>query len=122
MIVGPRPPIQTSSGRGPADRCWPSLDREFVFDTLTAVPGRRPGRCPHISCPPDRGSVEDGILTGHWHHARFDLESGCTFDLWADDTPTCPVKVREGEVWVKSSLGHADTAADWGQRLEGLAG
>ena len=47
-------------------------------------------RCPHMGFPLDRGSVEDGILTCHWHHARFDLESGCTFDLWADDTPTCP--------------------------------
>jgi hypothetical protein len=35
--------------------------------------------------PLERGSVEDGILTCHWHHARFDLESGCIFDLWADD-------------------------------------
>jgi hypothetical protein len=40
--------------------------------------------------PLERGSVEDGILTCHWHHARFDLESGCTFDLWADDVPICP--------------------------------
>jgi len=38
--------------------------------------------------PLDRGSVEDGILTCHWHHARFDFASGCTFDLWADDVPT----------------------------------
>ena len=48
-------------------------------------------RCPHMGFPLDRGSVEDGILTCHWHHARFDLASGCTFDLWADDVPTCPV-------------------------------
>ena len=47
-------------------------------------------RCPHMGFPLDRGSVEDGILTCHWHHARFDLESGCTFDLWADDAPTFP--------------------------------
>ena len=44
--------------------------------------------------PLERGSVADGILTCHWHHARFDLESGCTFDLWADDVPICPVEVR----------------------------
>jgi nitrite reductase/ring-hydroxylating ferredoxin subunit len=31
--------------------------------------------------PLDRGSVEDGVVTCHWHHARFDLASGCTFDL-----------------------------------------
>jgi nitrite reductase/ring-hydroxylating ferredoxin subunit len=35
-------------------------------------------RCPHMGFPLERGSVEDGILTCHWHHARFDLESGCT--------------------------------------------
>ena len=39
-------------------------------------------RCPHMGFPLERGSAEDGILTCHWHHARFDLESGCTFDLW----------------------------------------
>src|SRR6478752_8828994 len=38
-------------------------------------------RCPHLGFPLHRGSVEDGILTCHWHHARFDLASGCTFDL-----------------------------------------
>src|SRR5215468_9080986 len=30
-------------------------------------------RCPHMGFPLDRGSVEDGTLTCHWHHARFDL-------------------------------------------------
>ena len=33
-------------------------------------------RCPHMGFPLDRGSVEDGILTCHWHHARFELASG----------------------------------------------
>ena len=71
---------------------------------------------------PERGSVEDGILTCHWHHARFDLESGCTFDLWADDVPICPVEVRNGDVWVKTTFGHADPAAHWHRRLaDGLA-
>src|SRR3974390_2827696 len=50
-------------------------------------------RCPHMGFPLERGSFDDGILTCHWHHARFDLESGCTFDLWADDVPMCPVEV-----------------------------
>src|SRR5271165_2998897 len=45
-------------------------------------------RCPHMGFPLHRGSIEDGILTCHWHHARFDLRSGSTFDLWADDVPT----------------------------------
>src|ERR1700746_4235533 len=74
-------------------------------------------RCPHMGFPLERGSVEDGILTCHWHHHRFDLESGCTFDLWADDVPICPVEVRNGDVWVKTTFGHADPAAHWRQRL-----
>jgi nitrite reductase/ring-hydroxylating ferredoxin subunit len=79
-------------------------------------------RCPHMGFPLDRGSVEDGILTCHWHHARFDLASGCTFDLWADDAPTCPVEVRDLEVWVKPTFGYADPAAHWRRRLhDGLA-
>ena len=79
-------------------------------------------RCPHMGFPLERGSVEDGILTCHWHHARFDLESGCTFDLWADDVPIFPVELRNGEVWVKTTVGHADPAAHWRERLaDGLA-
>src|SRR3974390_2371166 len=76
-------------------------------------------RCPHMGFPLERGRVEDGILTCHWHHARFDLESGCTFDLWADDVPIFPVELRNGQVWVKTTFGHADTAAHWRQRLAG---
>ena len=57
-------------------------------------------RCPHMGFPLDRGSVQDGILTCHWHHARFDLCTGGSFDLWADDTPNFPVEVRNGHVFV----------------------
>ena len=32
-------------------------------------------RCPHMGFPLDRGSVEDGILTCHWHHARFEWQA-----------------------------------------------
>ena len=80
-------------------------------------------RCPHMGFPLDRGSIEDGILTCHWHHARFEVVSGCTFDLWADDVPTCPVEIRAGgEIWVKPVFGYADPAEHWRQRLaDGLA-
>ncbi|MBP0596106.1 Rieske 2Fe-2S domain-containing protein [Paraburkholderia sp. LEh10] len=79
-------------------------------------------RCPHMGFPLERGTVEDGILTCHWHHARFDLQSGCTFDLWADDVPSCAVEVRNGDVWVATRSGHSDPAAHWYQRLaDGLA-
>jgi nitrite reductase/ring-hydroxylating ferredoxin subunit len=75
-------------------------------------------RCPHMGFPLDRGSIEDGILTCHWHHARFDLASGCTFDLWADDVPTCAVELRADGVWVQPEFGRSDAAAYWRQRLE----
>ena len=57
-------------------------------------------RCPHMGFPLDRGSVKDCILTCHWHHARFDLATGGTFDPWADDVRVFPVDVRGTEVWV----------------------
>ena len=80
-------------------------------------------RCPHMGFPLDRGSLEDGILTCHWHHARFDLASGCTFDLWADDVPTYQVEVHgTDEVWIKPSFGHGDPSRHWRRRFdEGLA-
>jgi nitrite reductase/ring-hydroxylating ferredoxin subunit len=57
-------------------------------------------RCPHMGFPLHRGTVQDGILTCHWHHARFDLESGGTFDQFADEARVFPVEIRDGEVWV----------------------
>jgi nitrite reductase/ring-hydroxylating ferredoxin subunit len=57
-------------------------------------------RCPHMGFPLHRGTVQDGILTCHWHHARFDLASGCTFNLFADDVPVYPVEVRNDEVYL----------------------
>lgn len=57
-------------------------------------------RCPHMGFPLHRGSLKDGILTCHWHHARFDLATGGTFDPWADDVRVFPVQIRDGEVWV----------------------
>jgi nitrite reductase/ring-hydroxylating ferredoxin subunit len=76
-------------------------------------------RCPHMGFPLERGSVDDGILTCHWHHARFELTSGCTFDLWADDAPTCPVEIRAGgEIWVKPVFRYRDPVEHWHGRLE----
>ena len=60
-------------------------------------------RCPHMGFPLDRGTVDDGLLTCHWHHARFDLESGGTFDQFADDARVFPTEVRDGDVWVDVS-------------------
>jgi len=57
-------------------------------------------RCPHMGFPLSDGSVEDGVLTCHWHHARFELSCGDTFDIWADDVQTYPTEIRNGEVYV----------------------
>jgi len=57
-------------------------------------------RCPHMGFPLHRGSVSDGILTCHWHHARFDLCTGGTFDEWADDLRRFPVVVEGDDVYV----------------------
>ena len=57
-------------------------------------------RCPHMGFPLHRGTLKDGVLTCHWHHARFDLASGGTFDLWADDVRVYPVEIRGNQVWV----------------------
>ena len=75
-------------------------------------------RCPHMGFPLDRGSVKDGILTCHWHHARFDLSSGGTFDPFADDVRTFPVRVLDGEVWVDPSPPQRDEIKHWSKRLE----
>jgi nitrite reductase/ring-hydroxylating ferredoxin subunit len=79
-------------------------------------------RCPHLGFPLHKGSIRDGILTCHWHHARFDLVSGSTFDLWADDVPTTQAWVEDGEVWVAAECRLADPAGHWRRRLgDGMA-
>ncbi len=63
-------------------------------------------RCPHMGFPLDKGTVRNGILTCHWHHARFDLASGGAFDLFADDVTAYPVTVEGDDVWVDLSQQH----------------
>jgi nitrite reductase/ring-hydroxylating ferredoxin subunit len=74
-------------------------------------------RCPHMGFPLAKGSVRDGILTCHWHHARFDLRSGCTFDLWADDTPSFEVCIEGDDVWVARRPRQNADAAFYSARL-----
>ncbi len=75
-------------------------------------------RCPHMGFPLDRGSVSDGILTCHWHHARFDLSSGGTFNPFADDVRSFPVSVVDGEVWIDPESPERDERGHWKRRLE----
>jgi nitrite reductase/ring-hydroxylating ferredoxin subunit len=57
-------------------------------------------RCPHMGFPLSRGTVRDGLLTCHWHHARFDLEGGGTLDPFADNVRSFPVQVDAEDVFV----------------------
>ena len=75
-------------------------------------------RCPHMGFPLEKGTVRDGILTCHWHHARFDLCSGGTFDPFADDVAAFNVTVSEGVVWVDPSLTPKDRVEHWHSRLK----
>jgi nitrite reductase/ring-hydroxylating ferredoxin subunit len=81
-------------------------------DALFAVDNR----CPHMGFPLDRGTVADGILTCHWHHARFDLAGGGTFDQFADDVRAYPVEVRDGDIYIDLAQ-HGDPRAHHRRRL-----
>lgn len=78
-------------------------------------------RCPHMGFPLHRGTVRDGILTCHWHHAKFDLAGGCTLDPFADDATVFRVEVRDGEVWLDPRPVQRDRVHHWNEKLrEGL--
>jgi nitrite reductase/ring-hydroxylating ferredoxin subunit len=98
-----------------ADRvCVGATDELISKGQLTAKLGSQPvcvfwsegrpyavdDRCPHMGFPLHRGTVENGLLTCHWHHARFDLESGGTLDPFADDVRAYPVEVDGNDVLV----------------------
>ena len=73
-------------------------------------------RCPHMGFPLHQGTVEAGLVTCHWHHARFDLESGCTLDLWADDAKGFDVEIDGDDVLVDARP-EGDEIARWQRRL-----
>jgi nitrite reductase/ring-hydroxylating ferredoxin subunit len=74
----------------------------FIYDSKVYAVDNR---CPHMGFPLNQGTVKDGILTCHWHHARFDLMNGGTFDQWAGDVTSFPVEIRnENEIWIDVSV------------------
>ena len=86
-------------------------------DTFAAVDNR----CPHMGFPLDRGTVKNGILTCHWHHARFDLASGGTFDPFADDVRSFPITVIDNNVYIDPNPHEQDPVERWSKRLnEGM--
>ncbi|WP_313694493.1 Rieske (2Fe-2S) protein [Halorarum halobium] len=76
-------------------------------------------RCPHMGFPLTEGSVDEGVLTCHWHHARFELSCGDTFDPWADDVDTYPTEVRDGVVYVNPEPRRSEPpGVHWRDRLD----
>ncbi len=59
-------------------------------------------RCPHMGFPLHQGTVESGLVTCHWHHARFDLVTGCTLDPFADDARGFEVSIDGDDVLVEA--------------------
>lgn len=82
--------VVTATGNGHTIAVFWHNERAYAVDN----------RCPHMGFPLAKGICEDGVLTCYWHYARFDLDSGGAFDIWAGDVRTFPVTVRDGEVWV----------------------
>ena len=62
--------------------------------------------------------MRDGILTCHWHHAKFDLAGGCTFDPFADDVTSFFAEVRDGSVWLDPKPQEEDPGIHWARRLD----
>jgi len=57
----------------------------------------------------------------NWHHARFDLRSGCTFDLSADDAPAFEVRVSGDDIWIsRLPRQQADSAFHFARLRRGM--
>jgi nitrite reductase/ring-hydroxylating ferredoxin subunit len=77
-------------------------------------------RCPHLGFPLHRGTVESGMVTCHWHHARFDLESGGTLDPFADDVRAYPVQIEGDRVVLVADARPVERAHLFRRLEEGL--
>lgn len=123
---------QATPATAPGDRQLVEVGPLAELGSPTVVSGGRHGiavflsdgqpyavdnRCPHMGFPLDKGTVRDGILTCHWHQARFDLESGGTFDLFADDVRTYPTEVTDDVVYVDVTPRPEDWRTRWKGRL-----
>ena len=82
--------LVAKAGNHPVCVFWDGEGRAYALDD----------RCPHMGFPLHRGTVEEGLLTCHWHHARFDLATGGTLDPFADDVRAFPVEIEGDDVYV----------------------
>ena len=123
MSTSPSPDAQAV---GPLDELRDDGHRVVRFDGRAVLVVHHDGevfavdnRCPHMGFPLARGSVDDGVLTCHWHHARFALSCGDTFDPWADDVASYPVTVVDGTVYVEPNPERERPPEErWADRLD----
>jgi nitrite reductase/ring-hydroxylating ferredoxin subunit len=77
--------------------------------------GERPqavdNRCPHLGFPLAKGTLRDGILTCHWHHWRFDVETGGCFNGGGEDVRVYRAWTEDGQVWVDTQAAVGREAA-----------
>ncbi len=102
--------VITASGSGRVAAVFWHEERAFAVDN----------RCPHMGFPLAQGTCKDGILTCEWHYARFDLETGGTFDPWADDVDAFATQIRGDEVWVNldTAVQRDELYERWQNRLK----
>ena len=118
--VSVQPRAVRAGSAGDLEREGRLLTKVGSFPVLVIWHDGRPyaieDRCPHLGFPLHQGTVEAGLVTCHWHHARFDLASGCTLDPWADDAMGFDVVVDGGDVLVSARF-EADPVGRLRRRL-----
>jgi nitrite reductase/ring-hydroxylating ferredoxin subunit len=98
-----------------------AANRPVVVFYNAGKPAAVDNRCPHMGFPLAKGSCKDGMITCHWHHARFDAASGCTYDFFAGDVEPYDVEIRDGDVYVAAHPRQRDRAAHAQRQLrEGM--
>jgi nitrite reductase/ring-hydroxylating ferredoxin subunit len=95
--------------------------RQVVLFHNHGTPAAVDDRCPHMGFPLHRGTCRDGVVTCHWHHARFDAASGGTFDFFAGDVDPYDVEIRGEDIYVSKQPRPRDERAYRRRQLrEGL--
>ena len=58
-------------------------------------------QCPHMGYPLIRGRVRKGVLQCDWHGWSYAMDGGGCFTGGCDDLDTFPVRIQDGEIYVK---------------------
>jgi len=93
-------------------------DRPILILWNEGSPKAIDNRCPHMGFPLDQGTLVNGVLTCHWHHARFALDGGSAFDLFADDLITYDLRTVDGIIEVAATPAKTSTPKTYKARLQ----